>query len=345
MKKDNIPEDTKKQSKLYKFLKVMIWIMAVFVVILLGARLYFRLLVSSYYDNSEKTFEIPDINSGFIAQGLAFDDRSGYFFTTGYMNDGSSSPIYIVDKSTDEYLKRLIMQNPDGTEFYGHAGGITVHGDYIYVAGSADHCLYVFSYDEAINAEDNHSLKSLGTFPMPDDMSVAFTYSDSDVIYAGEFYRDPNYSTGESHKMTTSAGDYNQALMFAYRFSDEPDALFGIERAPFECYSITDLVQGMCTHDGKIFLSTSYGLAFSHIYEYDKPVSSKNVTYGGTELPLFELDSSCLTKDYKFPPMAEEIVIVDNRLYTMCESASNKYIFGKITSSKWCYSTDLEWDD
>ena len=54
MKKDNIPEDTKKQSKLYKFLKVMIWIMAVFVVILLGARLYFRLLVSSYYDNSEK---------------------------------------------------------------------------------------------------------------------------------------------------------------------------------------------------------------------------------------------------------------------------------------------------
>ncbi len=25
----------------------------------------------------------------------------------------------------------------------------------------------------------------------------------------------------------------------------------------------------------------------------------------------------------------------------MCESASNKYIFGKFTSAKYCYATDL----
>ena len=39
--------------------------------------------------------------------------------------------------------------------------------------------------------------------------------------------------------------------------------------------------------------------------------------------------------------MSEEIVIVDGKLYTMCESATNKYIFGKFTSAKYCYATDI----
>ena len=39
--------------------------------------------------------------------------------------------------------------------------------------------------------------------------------------------------------------------------------------------------------------------------------------------------------------MAEEIVTVDGKLYTMCESATDKYIFGKFTSAKYCYAADL----
>ena len=333
----------KKKSLSKKLLKAFIILLAVVVVILLGARLYFRTPVSEYYSHSEKEFTIPDINSGFIAQGLTYDDRSDCFFMTGYMNDKSSSPIYMVEKSTNKYVKKLLLQNPDGSEFHGHAGGMTVHGDYIYVAGSGDSCLYVFSYEDAIKASDNSTLKSIGTFPMPDDMSVAFTSSDENVIYAGEFYRAENYKTAENHKMTTSAGDYNQALMFVYRFSDSADALFGIETEPFEVYSITDLVQGMDTYNGKIYLSTSYGVAFSHIYVYDKPQSKKNLEIAGLTLPLYELDSASLSNTIKYPPMSEEIVCIDNRIYTMCESASNKYIFGKLTGAHKCYSTDISW--
>ena len=334
----------KKKSLSKKLLKAFIILLAVIVVILLGARLYFRIPVSEYYSHSEKEFTIPDINSGFIAQGLTYDERSDCFFMTGYMNDKSSSPIYMVEKSTNKYVKKLLLQNPDGSEFHGHAGGMTVHGDYIYVAGSGDSCLYVFSYEDAIKASDNSTLKSIGTFPMPDDMSVAFTSSDENVIYAGEFYRAENYKTAENHKMTTSAGDYNQALMFAYRFSDSADALFGIETEPFEVYSITDLVLGMDTYNGRIYLSTSYGVAFSHIYVYDKPQSKKNLEIAGLTLPLYELDSASLSNTFKYPPMSEEIVCIDDRIYTMCESASNKYIFGKLTGAHKCYSTDISWD-
>ena len=131
----------KTKSPFKKLLKILLIFIVIIAVILLGARLYFRIPVSEYYRHSEKEFTIPDINRGFIAQGFTYDQKSGCFFMTGYMNDKSSSPIYMVEKSTNKYVKKLLMQNPDGSEFHGHAGGMTVHGDYIYVAGSGDSCL------------------------------------------------------------------------------------------------------------------------------------------------------------------------------------------------------------
>ena len=334
-----------KNKVLRKVLKIAIIVFIIIDIILIGARLYFRLPVKEYYDHSEEGFVIPDIGAGFVAHGLAYDERSKCFFVTGYMNDKSASPIYIVEKESGLCVKTLKMQNPDGSEFHGHAGGMTVHGDYLYVAGSSDNCLYIFNYAEAMEKENEASIKSIGTFPMPDDLSVAYVASDSSCLYSGEFYRADNYETDKTHKMTTEAGDYNQAIIYAYRFSDGENSSFGLETEPFEAYSVTDLVQGMELKNGKIYLSTSYGVAFSHIYVYEKPVSKKSFSVSGMTMPLYELDSASLIKDYKFAPMSEEIVFVGDKLYTMCESASDKYIFGKLTSAKWCYYTDMDWDD
>ena len=130
----------------------MVIIVAVIDAILLGAVLYFRLPVSEYYDHSQAEFTIPDIHKGFIAQGLSLDIASDCFFITGYMNDKSASPIYMVEKSTNKYVKKLFMQNPDGSEFHGHAGGLTVHGDYKYAppnlegrSTSSDEPVWIFS--------------------------------------------------------------------------------------------------------------------------------------------------------------------------------------------------------
>ena len=333
------------KGNIRKILKIFIIIFIIVDVILLGGIAYLRLPASDYYAHSEKGFLIPEINDGFIAQGLSYDERSGYFFVTGYMNNNTPSPIYIVNKEDGVCIKKLLMKNPDGSEFHGHAGGMTVHGDYIYVAGSSDHCLYVFDYSKALALNDGDEIQAMGSFMMPDDLSVAYVASDVDSLYAGEFYRAGNYETDESHKMTTEAGDYNQAIIYGYRFSDEADSVFGLAPEPFEAYSVTDLVQGMELSLGKIYLSTSWGVAFSHIYAYEKPVSKKTFTVSGISIPLYELDSASLIKDYKFAPMSEEIVFVDGKLYTMCESASDKYIFGNLTNAKWCYYTDLNWDD
>ncbi|ORX75940.1 hypothetical protein BCR32DRAFT_271592 [Anaeromyces robustus] len=344
MRNDN-DLNTNKHKKIKKWLiKIIILFLVVILVLFLGTFMYLKLGAYEFYHHSNKEFVIPDIGNSFVPQGLSYDKRSNYFFITGYMSNNKASPIYLVEKSSNKYIKRLQMQDPDGKEFYNHSGGITVHGDYIYIAGYTDSCLFVFRYEDAINASDNGTIKSIGKFPMPDYMNVAFTSSDDNIIYVGEFFRKQNYPTDKSHKMYTSSGDYNQALFYSFRFSNNNEtALFGIEPRLFEVYSIPDFVQGVDTYNGKIYLSTSYGLPFSHIYVYDKP-QSKNFTLAGMTIPLYELDSSSLIKTYKYPSMCEEIVCMDDKIYSLYESASNKYIFGKLLSSNYCYSTDINWD-
>ena len=108
---------------------IAILILIFFVALLLG-RLYFRLPVSDYYKASEKGFEIPGLNDGFVPQGLDYDGQ-GYFWTTGYMNDGSASPVYIVEKESGALQKTLRLAKEDGSDYTGHAGGIAVTPDFV----------------------------------------------------------------------------------------------------------------------------------------------------------------------------------------------------------------------
>ena len=96
--------------------------------------------------------------------------------------------------------------------------------------------------------------------------------------------------------------------------------------------STSGKVQGICfTSDEEIVLSTSYSVSSSHLYYHRIDLSrSATITVCGTEVPLFYLDSATLTDTLTLPPMAEELVCKDGRVYVMCESACNKYIFGKF---------------
>ncbi len=332
-----------KWEKVKKFLsRFLFCLMALIVIILIAARCYFRFPVQAYYDASEKAFRIPDCHAGFVAQGISFDSKIDSFFVTGYMADGSASPIYVVSQRSGE-AKKTLMQDADGQPFACHAGGLSVNGQYVYVAGGSDGCLYVYDRDAILAAQDGEEIPCLGTFKTSlgdgTDIGVAFTTVHDGKLYVGEFYREQNYPTAKSHKLTTAAGDYNQALAVGYEFSDAEDAVFGLAPQPVVAYSLPDLVQGMCFAKGKILLSTSYALAFSHLLIYDESSLKPNGDIAG--LPLYELDSASLEKDVKLPPMAEEIEYLpsEQRIYTMCESASNKYIFGKLTGGEWCYAS------
>ncbi len=329
-----------------KILKILLVfflsLLALVALVLVGAIGYFKLSVASYYSASEKEFIIPGLKEDFVPQGMHYDADKAHFLVTGYSSAKEASPIYIVK---DDSYKTVRLKNADGSDFCGHAGGIAMANDHVYIAGGDDRCLYVYSYSEILSAADGGSVNCKGTFSTKasdnDYVDVSCVSVVGDKIIVGEFYRDIDYPTLESHKLTTKAGDYNQALAVEFKLSKEAE--FGIDPKPVSAYSLPDHVQGMYFTDEKIYLSTSYGASFSHIWEYDvSRVNESEITVLGTKTKLYELDSSSLSYDYKIAPMSEEIEIVDGRLYVMCESASNKYIFGKLIGGKWCYSTELE---
>ena len=323
-------------------------ILALILIILLGARLYLRIPVKDYYTVSEKAFVIPGLPGNLVPQGISFDEETDLFLITGYQKDQTVSPIYLVDHATGEVRDKVLLLAPDGSDFVFHAGGLSVLGDYVYVAGGSDACLYVYDRSAVLDSEDGTHIPCLGTFDIyfgaDDEIAVAFTTTHDGSLTVGEFYRDPNYLTPDSHKFTTPAGDYHQALAVTYAASDEPDAIFGLSPVPVEAYTLPDLTQGMAFYDGNLWLSTSYGMAFSNIYAYEQsalqPFSA--LPAGSGEIPLYALDTAAMSGHYRFPPMSEEIEFVDGKMYTMCESASNLYIFGKLTGGRWCYATPME---
>ncbi|MBQ9414466.1 MAG: hypothetical protein IJU16_05000 [Clostridia bacterium] len=333
------------KKKRGRVLYVVLCVLLAFILtVLVGARLYFRLPVGGYYAASDKAFTIPGLSDNFVPQGLSYDGSSSLFFVTGYQKGGGASPVYLVNEA-DNTAKKVLLTDEDGGDFTGHAGGLSVYGRFVYVAGGYDHGLYVYSRDAMIEAAEGDHIPLLGVFDTKisedDGLGVAFTAVKDGLLFVGEFYRDPNYPTPDSHKFTTPTGEYNQALALAYELDDR--CLLGLRDNPVIALSLPDLVQGMAFDGERLYLSTSYAVAFSHVYAYDSLKAARfgSLAIDGNAVPLYVLDRDSLLADYQFPPMAEEIEMVDGKLYTMCESASNLYIFGKLTGGSWCYATDL----
>ena len=78
------------------------------------------------------------------------------------------------------------------------------------------------------------------------------------------------------------------------------------------------------------------------VYDADAVVRQDDIMILGKKLSLYAFDSAALAADKAIAPMSEELIVVGDKLYVMCESASNKYVFGKFTSAQWCYATELK---
>ncbi len=309
------------------------------------AILCFRLPVNAYYKASEKAFVIPEINDGYVPQGFHYVEEDEQFVMSGYMSDGSASPVYLLNKK-GKLLKKVFLSLENGKTYKGHGGGVAVGGNFLYITGGTDNCVYVYSYselksDQVTNGEKLSYVGKINLDSENDNIQTAFVTVVGNRLITGEFYRAKKYPTPQSHKVKTSSGEYNRALAVEYLLDSSSPT--GVSAQPIKAYSLPNQVQGLTINDGKIYLSTSWGLSFSHILEYDESqlTTQQNISVVGYTLPLYVLDSQSLIKDYKIAPMSEELAFVDGKLYVHSESASNKYIFGKFTGGKWLYKTDL----
>jgi len=276
----------------------------------LGLNIAKFFIYSEYYSAKTNVCDNPGLNDGFVCQGIAVSEENERILVCGYMKDKTNSRIYVTDYDSNSYYINLTR---GGKVYTGHAGGMAITGDTVYIANGSK--LYTLSLTDVLACEDGDTL-DIGEGTSVNN-NASFVYSDEQYVYVGEFHDGGKYVT--KHPYETDDGLYH-AIITKYPINDLS--------APEKIYSVRDKVQGVCfTPDGKVVLSTSYGLNDTVYYVYNEAdATDSGLTLDGA--PVYYLNG-CI-KEMNGPAMGEDMDWYDGRVITLTESASDKYIFGKF---------------
>ena len=336
--------------------------LAVVLVAVLGFKLYDYIGAYEFYNNSEVIFKTPGVNdSNFVPQGMTYIEEKEIFLFAGYMGkpilgklgNEVASRVYVRKSNGDLTFTRLL--NEDGTPYTGHSGGVDYFGDYIYVADEEKHGFAVFLAEDVLSGKEE--TKMIGTVKTYNAPAYCYTFSCENgerYILVGSYHKGGTaYLTPEHEKITTAVGDNNTSVMTVFKLSESAE--LGVEPNPVAIISAREMIQGICiTPDGQMVISSSWSLSTSNLFFYDlsKVQCTENYRYEGTitygnledknaetydeefgfDVKCYYIDSSCLVDTVVAPPMSEELVCLDGKIIVFCESACNKYVFGKLTT-------------
>lgn len=290
---------------------IIIGLISLVLIVIVGLNVVKFIMYSDYYGVEESLCKNPGLSDGFVCQGVAISEEKEVVLVSGYMTDKTkNSRIYITDFNNKSYYVNL---ERNGEIYTGHTGGIAVTKDNVYIACSSK--IFTVSLTEILSKNNGETIE-IGSGQAVNN-SASFVYSDDNYIYVGEFHNGAKYIT--DHPYLTSEGMY-YAIVTKYAITDLTK--------PLKIYSIRNEVQGICfTPDGKVIVSTSYGLADSHYYIYNESEATKSseVLDGA---PVYYLDN--YQYKLKAPAMSEDLDYYNGKVVTLTESASNKYIFGKL---------------
>lgn len=264
-------------------------------------------IYSEYYSMEETLCTNPGLDDGFVCQGICVSEENGVILVSGYMADKSNSRIYVTDFESNSYFVELTRNG--GEKYTGHAGGIALTGDTVYISNGSK--LYVFSLTDVLNAKNGEKV-DIGE-GVKVSSAASFVYADEEYVYVGEF-------NNPAEEQKEHIYGENHSIIEKYSHDDLEN--------PVKIYSIGDYAQGVCfTPDGKVILSTSYGLTSTVYYVYNEA----DATDTGEMLdgaPVYML-GECV-REVNGPAMGEDLDYYNGKVITLTESASNKYIFGKL---------------
>lgn len=302
----------------------------------LAVNVFVRVTYSEFYNTAEPQFAIPGDGEGFIPQDLDYLDSEDLWLFSGYANEGPS-PLY--KRAADGTVQRIFVKMLDGVPYDGHGSGVTSDSEHVFLTSEGG--LLMLNAEDVASAQDGDEVPVVGERDL--DFAPAFMNIENDTLYLGNFFREGDYETPDHHRIPTPDGTVNPAVMYAY--PADAAAPTGFAAVPERVYSITDQIQGMCeSPTGEIVLSQSYGLATSHLLAYDSQALLQRGTFvaDGQEVPLYSLNSTNFTREVTTPPMSEGIEFHDGRIWISYESASDKYIFGKLYGGGQVYALALD---
>jgi hypothetical protein len=336
---------------------VLVILAAIIVIALLCFKLVNAINYSSFYDIAEDEFYIPGLMDGFVPQGFEYMEEEKVFLVCGYMSNGEdASRVYVIDEDGDHFYYTELTMSYTKTKYTGHTGGVAYYSDFLYISGSDG--IDVFSLKDVMD-ESVASTPILGTVDTTAyNLDPAFCTVYEDQLFVGNFYDGEDYKAHENHKLKVEGRDENNAILLSFSLLSayKDSERYGIAPQPNALYSIPDKAQGVCiipevrnangevTQSAKLAISTSFGISSSNILFHDfekiteNTYSSAKDMIGVENVPLYVVDSKTLVDTVEAPPMSEEIVYHDGKIWIMNESASNKYIFGKFTTGNYLYS-------
>lgn len=302
---------------------IIIGIIGLFLLTLLGLNIAKYFVYSEYYSIKTNICKNPGLNDGFVCQGIAVSEENEVILVCGYMKDKSNSRIYVTDFESNSYYVELTRE---GEKYTGHAGGLAITGDTVYIANAKK--IYSLSLKDVLAAKNGDVIDIGGGIKV--NTNASFVYTDEEYLYVGEFHDGGKYVI-EGHENETSEGTHH-AICTKYALSDL--------ETPVAVYTLRNNVQGVCfTPDGKVVLSTSYGLTDTIYYVYDlNKATDSGLVFDGA--PVYYLDN--LEKEIHGPAMGEDLDYYDGKIITLTESASNKYIFGKFFGATKIVALDID---
>ncbi len=286
-----------------------------------------------FFKEFSPDFIIPGLFEGIIPQGICYIGKLNLYAVSGYYEDEAfPSMIILVDGKTGKLTKAFPLQNVDGENYYGHAGGLASSENYVYIT-SEENC-YIFEVDKLKNLNNGDPLKFESNFKL--NTKGSFACFNDGVLWSGDFV-ESNEKTKENAKkiITLPSGETFYAYCEGYILKDGLPDVKKINSEsngyiPDYFLAIPEQVQGMAfTNSGKIIFSTSYGRKNnSFIYVYDDVLLSERAgifTVDNTEINLLACSSDLLKETINAPPMAEGIVKAEKGQYIIFESGAEKY--------------------
>lgn len=263
-------------------------------------------IYNDYYSMREVICTNHGMNDNYVSQGTAVTDDGKYLLTSGYMSDKTHSRVYLTEIATDE--TKFIKLEKNGKVFKGHAGGVAVTGNTIFVASES----FVYTLDLQNALKEETEIVAISEGFAVENNDASFIFSDKTHVYVGEFI-----DGEDSENIVYNNVTYN-AIVEKYEI--------GNYTTPVACYAIPDKIQGFAIDDrGGIMLSSSYGLTTSHFYYY-KEVVSTDLKRNGVSIYVCETPTYIVNG----PAMSEDLDYYDGKFYTNYESSCNKYIWGKL---------------
>lgn len=301
-----------------------------------------------YNELSEKFCEIPDLDTDFVPQGLAYSEYMDRILVCGYMNKGGASRIYVVNPENGEEEKYVTLLNVDSSEYTGHCGGIaTFEGNAWVVSGKYARRLPL---DTLKSAENGSSVQFVDSFNS--GTRASFVNCSDGILWVGEYHKNGDtYKTEESHHLTSPGGEKMFAWTCGYILESGNPTGFDYDGKSKEVV-VPDYIlatESMCQGfaqlpDGRFVTSISGQFTKSELNAYKNVLeipAEGTVTVSGKEVGIRFLDNSKMVSSVKALPRSEGIDNYNGKLLVLYESGAKKMFASQIVATNYVWSTDF----